>query len=178
MKLPFQSAHVGNHGIHVLWWETMPETRLVDLDRRHLAAAQADLPSQLIVCLVLHLWRGEARNRSVEEFASVLIAVAVRAMTFGAGQIEGLFSGDGAGRVQAETGTHQHIAFVVFRDTVEKQAIGAGHPYFGKDAASIRLVKYERAVAKKFARPTDPCDDVRAKPCAGFRLHVEPKTVH
>jgi hypothetical protein len=55
VKLPFQSTHVSNHGVHVLRRETMPEPGLIDLDRRHHAAALSDLLSQLRVRLALHL---------------------------------------------------------------------------------------------------------------------------
>jgi len=55
VKLPFQSTHVSNHGVHGLRRETMPEPGFIDLDRRHLAAALSDDLSQLRVRLALHL---------------------------------------------------------------------------------------------------------------------------
>jgi len=55
VKLPFQSTHVSNHGVHVLRRETMPEPGLIDLDRRHRAAALSDDLFQLRVRLALHL---------------------------------------------------------------------------------------------------------------------------
>ena len=55
VELPFQSTHVSNHGVHVLRRETMPEPGLIDLDRRHRAAALSDFFPQLRVRLALHL---------------------------------------------------------------------------------------------------------------------------
>jgi len=55
VKLPFQSTHVSNHGVHILLRKTMAEASLIDLNRRHLVTAFCDQLSQFRVRLALHL---------------------------------------------------------------------------------------------------------------------------
>src|ERR1035441_8894397 len=80
VRLLFQSTHVSNHGVYILRRETMLEPGLFNLDRRHHAAAIVDEILQLRVCLGLHRCCVEPGNCGVEEFVSVLITLAFRAM--------------------------------------------------------------------------------------------------
>ena len=102
-----QSPQVSNHGIHILWRKTMPETGFVDLNRRHHTGALGNDQFQLRVRLALHFSRRKPGNFDAEELVRFRIPFAIFAMTSGARQTVSRLSGVGAAHVQTGAGYAQ-----------------------------------------------------------------------
>ena len=88
-ELPFQRSQIGDHRIHILGREAMPESRLLDFDRRHFFCACRDNRPQFNIRLALHHRAVQPGNGQTEVVICFRVSPASLAVASSAGQFKG-----------------------------------------------------------------------------------------